>query len=71
MSRDFQLPGRSPVIACGNADGSTPIGTVNAAPYGVTWNNVAAGSYALTAKATDSRGAATTSQAVSITVARP
>ncbi len=49
--------------------GTTLIGTSTAAPYGVAWSNVAAGSYSLTAKATDNGGAVTTSAAVSITVA--
>jgi hypothetical protein len=37
-------------------------------PYSVVWNNVAAGSYSLTAKATDNLGAATTSGTVSVNV---
>jgi hypothetical protein len=48
--------------------GTTLIGTATAIPYTVTWSNAPAGSYSLTAKATDSRGASTTSAAVSITV---
>ena len=50
--------------------GTTLIGTSTnpASPYGVTWSNVAAGTYSLTAKATDNSGATTTSAAVSITV---
>jgi hypothetical protein len=48
--------------------GTTLIGTATSAPYSVTWSNVAAGSYSLTAKATDNGGATTTSAAVSITV---
>jgi hypothetical protein len=48
--------------------GATLIGTATAAPYAITWSNVPAGSYSLTAKATDNRGKATTSAAVSITV---
>jgi hypothetical protein len=48
--------------------GKTLIGTVTAAPYNLTWANVAAGSYSITAKATDNAGAATTSTAVSIAV---
>ena len=47
---------------------STLIGTSTTAPFGITWTNVAAGTYSLTAIATDDRGAATTSAAVSITV---
>jgi regulation of enolase protein 1 (concanavalin A-like superfamily) len=48
--------------------GSTLIGSATAAPYAVTWNNVAAGTYSLTAVATDNGGAATTSAAATITV---
>ena len=44
------------------------LGTVTTAPYTFTWSNVAAGSYTLTAIATDNSGATTTSTAVSITV---
>jgi hypothetical protein len=44
------------------------IGEDPAAPYSVIWSQVAKGSYSLTAKATDSDGASTTSIAVSITV---
>lgn len=49
--------------------GTTLIGTATAAPYTVTWSNAAAGSYSLTAKATDNRGASKTSSAVAIVVA--
>ena len=45
-------------------------GTLNAGKYTASWTNVAAGSYSLTAKATDNRGAATSSTpATSVTVA--
>jgi len=50
---------------------SSLIGTVTVAPYNITWNNVAAGTHSITAKATDNPGAATTSAAVSITVNSP
>lgn len=49
--------------------GSTKIGEDTTSPYSITWSNVAAGSYTLTARATDNAGAATTSAAVSVTVA--
>lgn len=49
--------------------GTTLIGTATAAPYGLTWNDAPAGSYMLTAKATDDHGAVTTSAAVPVTVA--
>jgi phosphatidylserine/phosphatidylglycerophosphate/cardiolipin synthase-like enzyme len=48
--------------------GSTLLGTATAAPYAFTWSNVVAGSYTLTAVATDNAGATTSSAAVSITV---
>jgi len=48
--------------------GGTLLGTDTASPYSFTWSNVAAGSYVITAVATDNGGATTTSGAVSITV---
>ena len=48
--------------------GTTLIGTATAAPYTVTWSNVPAGSYSLTAKATDNAGGVATSAARTITV---
>ncbi len=48
--------------------GATRLGEDTSAPYTYTWNNVAAGTYSLTAKATDNAGASTTSTAVSVTV---
>jgi hypothetical protein len=48
--------------------GSTRIGTDSSAPYSMTWSNVGAGSYSLTAVATDDTGASGRSGAVSITV---
>jgi len=44
------------------------IGTVTSSPFNYSWTNVAAGTYSLTAKATDNNGGITTSSAVSITV---
>ncbi len=51
--------------------GSTRIGSVTSSPYTLTWSNVAAGNYTLTAVATDNLGAKTTSAGVSITVSAP
>src|SRR4029450_5071866 len=48
--------------------GNTSIGVDTAAPYGVTWANVPVGTYHVTAVATDSGNASTTSDLVSITV---
>jgi photosystem II stability/assembly factor-like uncharacterized protein len=49
-------------------NGSSKIGDDNTSPYNFTWTNVAAGTYSITAKATDAQGATTTSAAVSVTV---
>lgn len=49
-------------------DGSRSLGVDVTPPYSVDWTPAAAGSYSLTAKATDNEGAAATSAAVSITV---
>ncbi len=51
--------------------GSTRIATVTTPPYAYTWANVAGGTYSLTAKATDDRGAVTSSTAVSVIVNKP
>ena len=51
--------------------GSTLVGSDTTAPYSVTWSNVPAGSYTLTARATDDDGAVTTSAARTITVNAP
>ncbi|MET0442489.1 MAG: Ig-like domain-containing protein [Casimicrobiaceae bacterium] len=71
----------SPVATASDADGTlvsvsfyqgtTLIGTSNAAPYAVQWSGVAAGSYTLTARAVDNAGASTTSLPVAITVSAP
>ena len=45
------------------------LGEDGSAPYSYTWNNVASGSYQLTARATDDDGASTLSGAVTVTVA--
>ena len=51
--------------------GSTLLGTDQAAPYTFTWSNVPAGTYSLTAVATDDDNAVTSSSAVSVTVTSP
>ena len=48
-----------------------PIGSKSSPPYAVTWNNVAAGGYALSAKATDAVGATGSSANLPITVYPP
>ena len=49
-------------------NGSTLLATDNSSPYSYSWNNVAAGSYTITAKAYDNSGAVTTAAPVSVTV---
>ena len=51
--------------------GSQLVGFVTSSPYSFAWSNVAAGTYTLTAVATDNTGAKTTSSGVSVTVAQP
>jgi chitinase len=46
--------------------GATLIGSKTALPYTVTWTPTAAGNYLLTAKATDNRGVAVTSNAANV-----
>ena len=48
--------------------GSTKLGEDLTAPYSFSWTNVSAGTYSLTAKATDNLGGVTTSAPVAITV---
>jgi uncharacterized protein YegL len=48
--------------------GATKLGEDSTAPYEVTWDAVDAGSYTLTAVATDNNGVTTTSSAINITV---
>ena len=48
--------------------GNTLVGTDTVAPFGTVWAGATAGTYALTAAATDDLGATTTSAPVSITV---
>ncbi|RZS75371.1 DUF7594 domain-containing protein [Pseudobacter ginsenosidimutans] len=50
-------------------NGATKLGEATAVPYTYTWNNVAAGNYVLTAKATDNGTASTTSSPINISVA--
>ena len=49
-------------------NGATKLGEDTTAPYTFTWNGVTAGTYTLTARATDNLGATTTSTASAITV---
>jgi hypothetical protein len=48
--------------------GAIKLGEDPNAPYSLTWSNASAGTYILTVRATDNRGAATTSSAVTISV---
>lgn len=49
-------------------NGATKLGEDLTSPYSFTWNNVATGSYSLTARATDNAGLTGNSAAISITV---
>jgi len=51
--------------------GTTLIGTDTSSPYSFNWTNVPAGTYSITAKATDSSGATATSAARSIKLDAP
>ena len=51
--------------------GATKLGEDATSPYSYTWNSVPAGSYSLTARATDNSNATTTSSAVNIVVNTP
>ena len=75
----FTAPAAIPLVAsAGDSDGTiasvafyagtTPIGAATTAPYSMTWSNVPAGTYSLTAVATDNRAATASSTAVSVTV---
>ena len=52
-------------------NGSVLIGTDTISPYSFTWNNVAAGNYTITAKATDNGSLVTASASVAISVYAP
>ena len=49
-------------------DGATVLGQDTTAPYSYSWRNVPSGGHALSARATDTAGAVTTSGPVNITV---
>jgi gliding motility-associated-like protein len=49
-------------------NGNTKLGEDTSSPYTFAWNNVVAGNYTLTARATDNQNATKTSSAVNITV---
>ncbi len=51
--------------------GATLLNTDVTAPYSYNWNNIVAGTYTFTAKATDNNGVVTTSAAVTVTVTMP
>jgi probable HAF family extracellular repeat protein len=52
-------------------EGSNKIGEDTSAPYSFTWGSVVAGSYSLTARATDDLGYVSTSSVVSVSVVLP
>lgn len=49
-------------------NGTTLLGTDSATPYSMAWNNLAAGTYKVSAKAVDNLGAVASTQEVTITV---
>ena len=49
-------------------NGSNSLGVDQTSPYSISWNNVTAGNYSLTAAATDDQGLITTSEIVIVTV---
>ena len=49
-------------------NGNTKIAEDISSPYSFTWNGVTAGSYTITAKATDNQNANTTSEPINLTV---
>src|SRR4030095_15133417 len=49
-------------------NGATLLGNDTSNPYAFAWNGVEAGSYTLSVKATDNRGASTTSASITISV---
>src|SRR5215813_3794937 len=51
--------------------GTTLIGSDTTSPYSFNWTNVAAGTYSLTARATDNNSGVTTSSVINITVDGP
>ena len=51
--------------------GGTLLGVDSVAPYTFNWNNVTAGSYTITARATDNTGLKTTSTPINVVVAGP
>ncbi|MBI2949201.1 MAG: immunoglobulin domain-containing protein [Verrucomicrobia bacterium] len=51
--------------------GTTKLGEDTSAPYSFTWTNVVAGTYSLTAKATDNQGASATSAEMKVTINAP
>lgn len=64
-------PQHNPIIKVDFFNGSTLLGTATSAPYTFTWSNVPAGTYTLTATATDSFNLTGTSAPVTITVTAP
>ena len=52
-------------------NGATKLGEDASSPYSFAWTNVAAGTYTLTARATDDKTGTTTSNAITIVVSNP
>ncbi len=59
------------ITGVGFFSNGTKIGADSASPYSITWSNVAAGSYSLTAIATNSTGITSVSSSINVTVLGP
>ncbi|MBC7488263.1 MAG: T9SS type A sorting domain-containing protein [Cytophagaceae bacterium] len=78
-NQQFEFPGNvTIVVSASDSDGSIAkvefynsthkLGEAITAPYSYQWNNIPSGSFALIAKATDNKGAVTTSEEVIIVI---
>jgi hypothetical protein len=65
------VTGNSNVTGVAFSANGSAIGSASAAPYSITWSNVAAGSYVLQAKAADSTGGTLISAPIEIRVTNP
>jgi autotransporter-associated beta strand protein len=66
--RAFVLNNTNPISQIAFYQGTTLLGTSTSSPFGITWSNVPAGNFTLTAVAADSAGLSVTSNPVNIGV---